>query len=127
LQVLLGRGRSRHARACPAGAAFCAPVRGHRQGRAAGRDFTARERLAAFLVNLSRRCQARGICATRLRLPMPWTDVATYLRLAPESVSRLVKGLEEEGLLDVARREVVLADLHALQVLAGNILRAPEA
>jgi CRP/FNR family transcriptional regulator len=95
-------------------------------GRAAllAGDFSARERLAAFILTLSRRYAAGGLSATRLRLPMPWTDIASHLRLAPESVSRLVKGFHEEGLLEVHRREVEVSDVRALENLAGNILRS---
>ena len=51
-------------------------------------NYTADERMAAFLISLSRRYAARGFSATRFRLTMTRTDIANYLRLASESVSR---------------------------------------
>ena len=86
-------------------------------------DFPARERLAAFVVSLARRYATRGQSGRRLRLPMPWNDVASHLRLAPETVSRLVKGFQDEGLLEVERREIAILDAPGLETLAGNILR----
>ena len=53
--------------------------------------FTADERMAALLVSLSRRYAARGLSPTRLHLSMARTDIANYLRLAPETVSRVLR------------------------------------
>jgi hypothetical protein len=60
-------------------------------------NYTADERLAAFLVSLSRRYAARGFSRTRFRLTMTRTDIANYLRLASESVSRGFSRLQDLG------------------------------
>jgi len=86
-------------------------------------DFTADERMAAFLVALSRRYSARGFSPRRLRLPMARTDIANYLRLAPETVSRVLRRMQDEGLLQVERREVELKQLERLEALARSVLR----
>lgn len=86
-------------------------------------DFTADERLAAFLVVLSRRYAARGLSATRFRLTMARTDIANYLRLAAETVSRILKRFRSQGLLRIERRDVELLDVPALEAIAQNILR----
>ena len=86
-------------------------------------DWTADQRMAAFLVGLSRRLAARGFSPDRFQLTMARTDIANYLRLAPETVSRVLKRFQEEGLLKVDRREVELADHARLQQLAVPILR----
>ena len=57
--------------------------------------------MAAFLVGLSRRLAARGFSANRFQLTMARTDIANYLRLAPETVSRVLRRFQEEGLLRV--------------------------
>ncbi len=87
-------------------------------------NYTADERMAAFLVSLSRRYGARGFSTTRFRLTMTRTDIANYLRLASESVSRGFRRLQDEGLVRVDRRDIELADLPALEALASNILRS---
>ena len=94
-------------------------------GRAAllAGDWSADQRLAAFLVGLSRRLAARGFSPTRFQLTMPRTDIANYLRLAPETVSRVLKRFQQDGLLGIDRREVELVDRSALEALAAPILR----
>jgi len=86
-------------------------------------NFTADERMAAFVVSMSRRHAARGFSATRFRLSMTRTDIANYLRLASESVSRGFSRLQESGLLHVDRREIEITDPAKLESLARNILR----
>ena len=85
--------------------------------------YTADERMAAFLVSLSRRYAARGFSATRFRLTMTRTDIANYLRLASESVSRGFRRLQDSGLVAVDRREIELRDLPQLEAMAASILR----
>jgi CRP/FNR family transcriptional regulator len=86
-------------------------------------NFSADERLAAFLVSMSRRQAARGFSAIRFRLSMTRTDIANYLRLASESVSRGFSRLQDAGLLRVDRREIEIVDPVSLESLARNILR----
>lgn len=95
-------------------------------GRAAqlAGDFTADQRLAAFLVAFSRRLAARGFSPTRFQLTMARTDIANYLRLAPETVSRVLKRFQVENWVAVERRELHLLQPDALEELAGPVLRA---
>ena len=86
-------------------------------------DFSAAERMAAFLVELSRRVGARGLAAEQLALPMARIDIANYLRLAPETVSRIIRRFQQDGLLRVRGRHVELSDLPRLSAMASNVLR----
>jgi CRP/FNR family transcriptional regulator len=86
-------------------------------------NFTADERMAAFLVSLSRRQAARGSSSTRLHLAMTRTDIANYLRLASESVSRGFTRLQDAGMLRVDRRYVEITDPVRLTAIARHILR----
>ena len=86
-------------------------------------DYTADERMAAFLVSLSRRYAQRGFSPTRFHLTMARTDMANYLRLAPETVSRVLRRFQDEGLLQVERRELEIHDLPKLQALSKSVLR----
>ncbi|HVI26514.1 MAG TPA: helix-turn-helix domain-containing protein [Xanthomonadaceae bacterium] len=94
-------------------------------GRAAllAGDWSADQRMAAFLVGLSRRLAARGFSPNRFQLTMARTDIANYLRLAPETVSRVLRRFQQDGLLGVDRREIELADRPALEALAAPVLR----
>lgn len=86
-------------------------------------NFTADERLAAFIVMLSRRFAERGYSPTRMRLTMARTDIANYLRLAPETVSRVLRRLQDEGVLKVDRRDMEILRPGVLEELAHHVLR----
>jgi len=94
-------------------------------GRAAllAGDWSADQRMAAFLIGLSRRLAARGFSANRFALNMARTDIANYLRLAPETVSRVLRRFQQEGWLQVDRRDVELLDRKVIEELAAPILR----
>lgn len=81
---------------------------------------TAEERLAILLLSLSDRFSRRGLSATRFRLPMARSELGNYLGLAPETMSRLFRRFQDQGWLRAEGREVRLADLDALDALAGR-------
>ena len=86
-------------------------------------DYSADERMAAFLVALSRRYERRGFSALRFNLSMSRTDIANYLRLAPETVSRVLRRLRDDGVLEIDRRDLRLIDKARLEHLAAPVLR----
>ena len=94
-------------------------------GRAAllAGDWTADQRMAAFLIAFSQRLAARGFSPNRFQLTMARTDIANYLRLAPETVSRVLRRFQQDGLLRVDRREVELVGRDQLEELAAPVLR----
>ena len=81
-------------------------------------DFTAEERIASFLMDLSRRFHERGFSAVEFNLSMSRRDIANYLRLAPETVSRVLARFEKSRMIAVERREVRLLDFPRLQELS---------
>lgn len=85
-------------------------------------DHSADERIAAFLVDLAQRLAARGFSDSRFELTMPRTDIANYLRLAPETVSRVFRRFQDEGIIKVRRRQVEVADRKRLAALAEAML-----
>jgi len=81
----------------------------------------AEERLAAFLLSISKRYQRLGSSPIELRLPMSRQDLGDYLGLALETVSRLFSRFQEEGLIEVQGRGVKLHSLERLrQVIEQN-------
>jgi CRP/FNR family transcriptional regulator len=80
----------------------------------------AEERLAAFLLNLTQRLQARGFSASALRLRMTREEIGSYLGLKLETVSRTFSRLQDDGLLEVKQREVRIVDLDALKRLVNG-------
>lgn len=77
------------------------------------------ERLAAFLLSLSERFGLRGYSSSEYNLTMSRNDIANYLGLAVETVSRLFSRLQDDGILAVRSRHVRLVDIPRLRLLAG--------
>lgn len=86
-------------------------------------DYRADERVAAFLVTMSRRLARHGLCGDRFHLSMTRSDIGNYLRLAPETVSRVLRRQQDDGLLAVERRELAILDPSRLDALARSVLR----
>src|SRR5215813_8527965 len=77
---------------------------------------TSLERVAAFLLEMDRRLTAAGVMA----LPMSRRDIADYLGLTLETVSRALSCLHERGILGFlgqTQRQIVLLDRHELAKL----------
>lgn len=87
-------------------------------------DFSADERMAAFILGLSERFRVRRLPHLCFTLTMTRSDIGNYLRLAPETVSRVLRRMQDEDLLKVERRELQILDLPRLQQLAKTILRS---
>jgi len=80
----------------------------------------AEQRVAAFLLNLTRRLKARGFSASALILRMSREEIGSYLGLKLETVSRAFSRLQQEGVLAVRQREIEVLDSEALAALAGG-------
>jgi CRP/FNR family transcriptional regulator len=80
----------------------------------------AEERLAAFLLNLTQRLQARGFSPSSLVLRMTREEIGTYLGLKLETVSRCFSKFQDDGVLRVKQRQVQVLDPAALQKLVNG-------
>jgi CRP/FNR family transcriptional regulator len=85
-------------------------------------DHHAIVRVAAFLLSITGRLKAQGRSATEFELIMSREDIANHLRLAPETVSRVLTQLRAEGAIAVKRRCVTLLDENHLHELAGPMM-----
>jgi CRP/FNR family transcriptional regulator len=86
-------------------------------------DYSADERLAAFLIELSARTTGQGVSPPMLRLSMSRSDIANYLRLAAETVSRVLRRFQDQGLVEVDGRNVAIARPAELRNIARAMLR----
>ena len=84
-------------------------------------DYSAEEKFAGFLLDWGRRLARRGFSARTFNLPMARTDIASFLSLAPETVSRVIRKLSDEGVARFDRREVELLKPETLRKLASAI------
>jgi len=80
----------------------------------------AEERLAAFLLNLTQRLQARGFSASSLILRMTREEIGSYLGLKLETVSRTFSKFQDDGLLEVKQRHIRILDEAGLRQLISS-------
>jgi CRP/FNR family transcriptional regulator, anaerobic regulatory protein len=77
------------------------------------------ERLAAFLLNLAQRLQARGFSQQEMVLRMTREEIGSYLGLKLETISRSFSKFVAEGIVDVKQRQVRILDAQALRLIAN--------
>lgn len=79
---------------------------------------TAEERLAEYLIGLSRRFAARNYSATQFHLSMSRGDIGNYLGIAEETVCRILARFQDAGIIATNRRHIRLLDLAQLEAVA---------
>ncbi|RMH12966.1 MAG: fumarate/nitrate reduction transcriptional regulator Fnr [Gammaproteobacteria bacterium] len=75
----------------------------------------AEERLASFLLGLILRYRRYNDIHDEIELSMPREDIANYLGLTTETVSRLMTRFREEGVVDYRGRRLFIRDVAALR------------
>ncbi|MFC3701440.1 fumarate/nitrate reduction transcriptional regulator Fnr [Reinekea marina] len=82
---------------------------------------SAEERIASFLINLAARFKRRGFSGTSFRLTMSRADIANYLGLAVETVSRVFTRLQKQGLLDNSgsAKDIIITNFDELTKMAS--------
>ena len=82
---------------------------------------TAAERVASFFVMLAHRIAGRDVAQVAVEVPMSRSDIADYLGLTMETVSRQISHLKRQGLLTTnGPHGIGIVDLPALRSLAGG-------
>ena len=85
------------------------------------RDKGALERVAGFTLNIGARMQARGVPGRDFRLGMSREEIARYLGLRSETVSRCFSALARRGLIEVsAKRVKILAPAQLRDLFRGD-------
>ena len=74
----------------------------------------ARTRVTLFLLSMSRRLARRNQDPDQFRLTMDRRDIANYLGLTIETVSRTMSAMQREGLIEVRGKLVRILDRNAL-------------
>lgn len=81
---------------------------------------TAEERLASFLLSLSTRMEERHWKDSEFNLSMPRQDIANYLGMAVETVSRLFAAFQTDKIIEVDRRHITIVDMPRLKAIVGE-------
>jgi len=80
---------------------------------------TAREKVASFLLMLSRRAEQRGQPGNPVSVPMSRNDIGDFLGLTTETVSRTFTQLKSNGTITLlANGKVELANRRSLQEIS---------
>jgi len=82
------------------------------------RKYSTDSRVALFLLDMSARQKAQGYSEREFKLSMPQRDIAHYLDMALETVSRVFARLQDSGVLVIKRPYVTINNLETLQALA---------
>ena len=80
---------------------------------------TAEQRLATFLLNLSRRYARLGFDPDHFILRMSREEIGSYLGLTLETVSRNLSRFQRDKMITAHHREIRLKDVAALREIAG--------
>lgn len=80
---------------------------------------TAEARLSAFLLSISLRFKQRGFSSSEFYLSMSRNDIANYLGLAVETVSRMFTRFQEDGFIKAERKHIVINDRDMMLQIAG--------
>ncbi|MGV3571312.1 MAG: helix-turn-helix domain-containing protein [Ramlibacter sp.] len=79
-------------------------------------------RVAAFLLQLSHRTRERGYSSTEFNLRMSRAEIASYLGLSVESISRALSAFADRGLIEVRRQRLRLLDTDGLALVSESAL-----
>lgn len=77
------------------------------------------QRVAQFVWNMAERFRGRGYSGNEFRLSILHRDVAIYLGLTPETVSRILARFNSEGIVTWKKKEVIVHNTPALMEIAG--------
>lgn len=83
-------------------------------------SMSADQRVAAFLLNLSKRYEVRGFSPNHFVLRMTREDIGNYLGLTIESVSRVFSRFKKNDWIEGSPRDVKLLDKGALEELCNG-------
>jgi CRP/FNR family transcriptional regulator len=83
-------------------------------------SMSAEERLAAFLLNLSQRFEARGYARNEFVLRMTRAEIGSFVGLKLETVSRLLSRFAHDGLLEVNQKHVRIVDPAGLKTIVSG-------
>lgn len=103
---------------CDATIAMCSELLEDRSQLIVCLTRSADQRVAFMLTNLATRFINRGLSGSSFDLPMSRADIASYLNLSHETVSRVFSRLDQAGLVSAKRRQVQILDPARLCELA---------
>lgn len=78
---------------------------------------TAEEKLATYLLSLSKRFNERGFSAKEFQLTMSRSDIANHLGLAVETISRVFSKFQDNDLIIINGKSITLINTGKIETL----------
>ncbi len=75
---------------------------------------TAEQKVSTFILLLSKHYKSLGYPYYHCQLSMTHQDIANYLRIAPETISRTLHHLQDRNLIKVYRKKIYISDFAGL-------------
>lgn len=82
---------------------------------------TAEQKVSTFILLLSKHYRTLGYPQYLCQLTMTHQDIANYLRIAPETISRVLHNLQHQGLIKVTRKKIEINNIEKLHYLSNGI------
>lgn len=83
-------------------------------------EMSAEQKLATFILDLSRRYKMRGYSELRMNLAMPQRDIANHLNMVPETVSRLLKRFHQQSIIHIERTDLSILSFATLNAITNG-------
>jgi len=80
---------------------------------------SAKEKMATFLLMLSHRYTALGFSSTAFNMTMSRHDIANFLGLTIETVSRQLANLSQQGIISVKQRGIQIENMELLHTIVN--------
>lgn len=80
----------------------------------------AEQKLANFLIDLSNRSHKSGLDRHKIHFGMTRADIANHLGMAVETISRILQGLRDQGILTINNRDIELTQRDLLESIAQH-------
>ena len=78
------------------------------------------ERVAGFLLDIADWHGDHGYSPAEFTLPMSRADIANFLNIKPETISRILSRFQQRGLLSMERKQFRILDRDAIVRQAGR-------
>ncbi len=83
-------------------------------------ELSAAAKLAHFMLSVAGRFKERGFSPLEFDLPISQRDMANFLGMAEETLSRLFKKFQQRGVLEYKRHHLKITDWPGLQAIAHD-------
>ncbi len=82
---------------------------------------TAEQKVSTFILLLSKHNRSLGQPDFLCNLTMTHQDIANYLRIAPETISRILHNLQHRGLIKVTRKKIYINNIEKLHYVSNGV------